>query len=150
MACTIDAAVGGENANSFASIADADTYHETHPYADTWTNASEDEKCRALQTATRLLDRWYEWNGHVSSTGQRLLWPRRAVTGRNGFLVPSDELPEDIVHGTAELARQVLDADRTADSDVERQGLRALKAGSVELDFAGTASANPIPDAVHA
>jgi hypothetical protein len=150
MACTIDTTISGASANSYCSIADADSYHETHPYATTWENADSDQKCRALQTATRLLDQWYEWQGIVADSAQRLLWPRIGVTGPHGYLEPSDAIPERIEQATAELARQLLDADRTVDSDLEAQGITALKAGSVELSFSGMAKTHVIPNAVAA
>jgi hypothetical protein len=148
MACTIDATAGGETANSYATIAEADTYHETHPYPDTWVNADDDQKCRTLQTATRLLDQWYEWDGIVSSEDQALLWPRQDVIGPHGYLEDSEEIPIRVVQATAELARQLLDENRTEDSQLETQGLTSLKAGSVELKFKGSVSAKVIPDAV--
>lgn len=150
MACTIDTTVSGASANSYCSIADANSYHETHPYATTWEDADTDQKCRALQTATRLLDQWYEWAGVVSDSSQRLAWPRAGVTGPHGYLEASDAIPERVEQATAELARQLLDADRTADSDIESQGITSLKAGSVELAFSGTAKAKVIPNAVAA
>lgn len=150
MACTIDSTVGGAAANSYISIADANLYHETHPYSEVWDNADTNQKCRALQTATRLLDQWYDWAGTISGQTQRLLWPRAAVYGPAGYLEANDEVPERIKHGTAELARLLLAANLTADSDLETQGITGLKAGSVELTFSGQAKAKAIPNSVAA
>jgi len=148
MACTIDATVGGAAANSYCTIAEGTAYHETHPYATVWEDAGDDERCRALQTATRLLDQWYEWTGVAVGSTQALLWPRIDVIGPNGYLEASDAIPTRLRDATAELARQLLAGDRTADSDIETQGLKSLKAGSVELAFSGAAVGKVIPDAV--
>jgi len=150
MACTIDDTVGGADANSYCSIADADSYHETHPYATTWEDAETDSKCRALQTATRLLDQWYEWTGIVVTSEQRLLWPRADVIGPNGYVIPTNAIPERVVQATAELARLLLVADRTAESDVASQGITGLTAGAIALTFSGTATPKVIPDSVAA
>lgn len=147
MACTIDDEVGGVDANSYCSIENGDAYHETHLYATDWEDAGDDDKCKALQMATRLLDSWFDWYGSVSSGTQRLLWPRINVTAPNGYPQASDEIPERIVQGTAELARQLIAGDRTADSETEVNGLTELTAGSVSMKFKSTAS-KPIPDAV--
>lgn len=147
MACSIVTTVGSATANSYISIADADTYHETHISPETWDNATTDEKCRALQTATRMLDQWFDWHGSPVGSTQALLWPRVGAVGPNGYELASDAIPTLIEQATAELARQLLDADRTADSDVETQGLSQLTAGSVSMTFRGV-SAKPIPDAV--
>ena len=87
MACTITATAGSSTANSYATIAEGTTYHETHLYATAWEDASDDERCRALQMATRLLDQGYEWLGSVTDGDQSLLWPRSGVTDVDGFLI---------------------------------------------------------------
>ena len=149
MACTLETTVGGEDANSYCSIADGDAYHETHPYATDWEDADTDQKCRTLQTATRLLDSWYDWIGSTASSDQRLLWPRVGAVGPSGYLLASDEIPEAVEFATAELARQLLVADRTADNDTAAKGLTSLTAGSVSMEFKAVSS-KPIPDAVMA
>lgn len=164
---TINAEAGSTTANSYASLEDAAAYHDTHPYAATWDDADEDQKVRALITATRTLDTWFDWNGDISSLTQRLLWPRRGVlrpgispgmqdVRRNdwhepfGVLLDSATVPVIIAEATSELARQLLDSNRTADSDVESQGIRSLKAGPVDITFSSATTAKPIPDAVMA
>lgn len=147
MACTIDSTVGGANANSYSSIADADSYHETHLYASDWEDADTDDKCRALQMATRLLDQRFEWNGVAVGSTQALLWPRVAATYPNGHPIPSDIVPTAVKHATAELARQLIADDRTADSDTEAKGIKAMTVGSISMEFRSVA-AKPIPDSV--
>ena len=147
MACTLETTVGGEDANSYCSIADADAYHETHPYPELWEDADPDYKCRTLQMATRLLDSWFDWIGDTASADQSLLWPRVGAIGPNGYLLPADEIPLRIEQGTAELARQLIASDRTADNDASTSGLTKLQAGSVSLEFKSISS-KPIPDAV--
>ena len=87
------------------------------------------------------------WQGSTASAGQSLLWPRDGVVGPNGYEEASDAIPTLIVQATCELARALLLSDRTADSDLETQKIKRIKAGSVELEF-GQAVAKPIPDAV--
>lgn len=150
MACTIVATAGSASATSYATIAQGDTYHETHLYADDWVDAGDDEKCKALQMATRMLDQQYEWIGSVSSSDQALLWPRSGVVGPNGYLEANDEIPIRIVQATAELARQLIAGDRTVDSDIETQGIKSVNAGDVAVEFSGAGVAKPIPDSVNA
>jgi hypothetical protein len=166
VAVVIDATAGGANANSYVTNAACDTYHESHPYSSAWDDASADEQNRALVTATRNLDLWFEWFGQVTTLTQRLLWPRRGVlkpgisdgqvsaVGPNdwdepfGVLLDQDEIPQVIKDATCELARSLLVSDRTADSDVEAQGIESLRAGPVSIAFKGSVTAKPIPDAV--
>lgn len=162
----LDAAVAGIDSNAYLTLEDADLYFGSRLYSSTWDEASDDDKNRALIMATRLMDTWFEWNGEVASIDQALLWPRRGVVRPNrtlfvgssvwpwanltsGLLEPSDAIPARIAEATAEWAKALLVSDRTADSDAESEGLKRVKAGPVELEFAsGTVSAKPVPDVV--
>jgi hypothetical protein len=149
MAVVIDATVGGVSANSYCTKAEADTYHDGHPYASTWTAATDDQKNRALVTATALLDRHIDWYGYVVSYTQALLWPRNGMFYRNRDYVLTTVVPQELKNATAELARQILDADRTKDNDIETQALTQLSAGPVSMSFdANKVTAKVIPDAV--
>jgi Putative DnaT-like ssDNA binding protein len=148
MACAIVATAGAVNANSYATIAEGNTYHLNHLYGTDWDDADDDTKCRALIMATRLLDQTYDWYGSASSQTQALLWPRSAVGGRNGSLLANDTIPADIRDGTIEQARLLIISDRTADSETGVQGLKSLTAGPVSLEFTGVTSSKPISDSV--
>lgn len=146
----LDDTPGGATSNTYCSREDADVYHSAHIALDAWDGLSDDVQDRALAHATRLLDEWYEWDGFVASSDQALLWPRDGVVGPNGYEEASDEIPTRIREATAELARQLTVGDRTADSDIESQRIKRVKAGSVEVEFGPGVSAKVIPDAVHA
>lgn len=151
MAITLTATVGSASANSYSTLAEANTYHDGHPYGSVWDTAAggTDQKNRALITATKLLDTWFTWKGSVVGSTQALLWPRVAAVGPNGYEEPSDDIPTRIKDATAELARQLLAEDRTADNEAEVKGLKRMKVGSIEMEFTGMNS-KPIPDAVSA
>jgi hypothetical protein len=149
MPLVLDATVGGPKANTYCTVEEADTYHEAHPYSSTWANATEDQKKRALVTATRLLDEHIEWNGWVATSTQALLWPRVGTFYKSGYVIDSTVLPKELKHATAELARQLLDANRMADSDIETQGITQITAGSIGLEFdSAKVQVKVIPDAV--
>lgn len=149
MAVVIVATPGASNANSYCTKAEADTYHEGHPYSSTWDAATDDQKNRALVTATRLLDERYQWVSWPTDEAQALQWPR---TGVMDFLylseIDSDAIPAKLKEATAELARQLLASDRTADSQVETQGITSMSAGSVSFSFKDSVTAKVMPDAV--
>lgn len=149
MACAIEATPGHASANSYATIAEGTTYHDSHLYGSAWDDASDDEKCRALVMSTRLMDTWFDWStGEVASGTQSLLWPRDGAYGPNGYEHSNDEIPPMVREACIEWARQLLGSDRTADSDTETQGLKSLKAGAVMLQFKDGVVAKPVPDAV--
>ena len=81
MAIAIDATVGGANANSYLTLADAngiiDGFVESDAVA-AWATATTDQKNRALYTATQRLDR-ERFLGARSTDEQALQWPRSGV-----------------------------------------------------------------------
>lgn len=149
MPLILDATAGSATANTYATRAEADTYHTTRGFSDAWTGAGTGEKDAALTWATRLLDGLFEWAGWSVSATQALQWPRDGVMNRTGLaLLSTSAIPQEIKNATAELARQLLVADRTADSDVEAAGLKQLRAGPVELTFDETKLGKVAPDSL--
>lgn len=146
----LDATVGGAAANSYLTRAEANTYFASRLRTDTWDAATDDEKDKALQMATQLLDASLAWHGQAVTETQALAWPRYSAYGRNGYVLSWTAIPVEVQQATAELAQKLLDEDRTADSDAEADGLKRLKAGPVELEFRDDARSKPIPDFVYA
>lgn len=144
------ATAGSSTANSYATVAEGDAYHDARLFSTDWTDASTATKTVALIMATRLLDAMYEWKGYqtVPQT-QALQWPRAGLLYRGDqAYVPNDIIPADLKNATAEFARQLIVADRSADSDVETQGIKALSAGPISLTFKDDVQAKVMPDAV--
>lgn len=149
MACAIDAAVGGANSNSYSTIVEADAYHDNHLYAADWTGATADNKCRALLMATRLLDEHLEWEGSPTKRDtQKLQWPRSGMVDLLGQFIADTVLPKALKDATAEFARQLIAANRTADSQTETESIKSLAVGPVTIDF-GNPRAKVIPDSVY-
>ena len=122
---------GKVDANSYASAADGDTYHDGHLYASAWTGATTPNKEKALVMATRLIDGEYQFNGFKGSDAQALQWPRErcpdpdrsgasivsgifSSTLGSGAWLLSDAVPARVMQATCELARELILADRTA------------------------------------
>lgn len=103
MTATIDATVGGASANSYVTLAAANTYFETTPESSTWTDKTDDAKNRALISATRWLDT-LSYYGDRCATDQALKWPRKNYTVDDIDLVCT-LIPEQIKVATYELAR---------------------------------------------
>lgn len=124
---------GLTNANSYADTSDGTSYHEAHLYATPWTNASSTEREKALVWSTRLLDETVIWKGRATNETQALAWPRVAVVDREGFAVNQDEIPQAIIDATCELARLLLQEDRTKTPDT--LGFSYLRAGEVAMNI---------------
>lgn len=165
MAAVIVATPGAANANSYETLAEAETYFATRLPLAGWENA--DSKEILLIMATRVLDAMLSghrrlergkdgnfyitsplWTGGPATTTQRLAWPRTGMLDRNGNAIAVNVIPQDLKDATAELAGQLGNADRTLDNDVIVQGLTSVKAGSVALTFKDMIEARVLPDAV--
>jgi hypothetical protein len=81
MAVTIDATVGSASANSYLTLSDAQDIVDGMVEDDdsvAWESASDDQKNRALYTATQRLDRERFLGARATDT-QALQWPRTGV-----------------------------------------------------------------------
>lgn len=165
MALVIDATVGGVAANSYETLAEAQTYFDSRLTVAGWENADSQDVLLAMATRTldmilsghRRLSRgssgsYYitspKWTGAPASATQRLAWPRTGMFDRNGNAIPSNVIPQDLKNAESELAGQLGNADRTLDNDVIVQGITSIKAGSVALTFKDMIEAQVLPDAV--
>ena len=103
MAATIDATLKGASANSYVTLAEADTYFETVPDSSTWTDKTDDQKNRALISATRWIDALSFYGDRCSET-QALKWPRDDYKV-DGIDLVCTLIPTPIKVATYELAR---------------------------------------------
>lgn len=103
MAAVIDATLSGASANSYVTLAAADTYFETVPNSSTWTDKTTDAKNRALISATRWIDS-LSFYGDRCTTTQALKWPREDYTV-DGVDLACTLIPDGIKVATYELAR---------------------------------------------
>lgn len=138
---------GAVDSNSYATLAEANLYHASTLNASAWTTASDATKETALQWATRLLDEQVEWVGEIVSADQALRWPRFDVYTRDGIAFDSDSIPTFLKNATAELAKQLIASDRTAESS--SLGISELQVDVVKIVFDKTESKAVLPPAVY-
>jgi len=137
---------GLANSNSYCSVVESDTYHETRLHSSTWTTAATADKETAIVYSTRLLDEMIDWNGSIMTDDQALRWPRDNVYDSDARELASDEIPTFLVNATSEFARLLLDGDRQADSDT--LGFKELKAGPLEMVIDKYDRASVMPNSV--
>jgi len=166
MAVTIDATVGGANANSYLTLADAsaiiDGFVESDAIA-AWATATTDQKNRALYTAAQRLDR-ERFLGARSTDEQSMQWPRSGVrkpdTYTNTYAVgfpfrittdyfTDSEIPSQVKYAQAYLAAYL----NGAPDALELSGLEDYKAvsiGSISVtpNTMGSVGADRIPPMV--
>ena len=139
---TFNSTIGDEAANSYISVEQADNYHEGRLHNSEWVNANTATKQASLRMATAYLENM-PWKGFRSTTEQSLAWPRSDVAAVDGREIADDVIPRMLINATAELAWELLRRDRFVDSD--SAGIKAVKAGAVEVEFDRMTEPNSLP-----
>ncbi len=132
MSLTVENGTGFATADSYASRADADTYHAARGNA-AWAAASTDARDAALRKATQYLDTRYRWVGNRSTLTQALEWPRYFVP-RLGY--PSGWPQPRVVHACIELALRALSVDLLADD--EGRDVLSEQVGPISVTYGPT------------
>ena len=142
MALVVEDGTGLSNADSYLSVADADTYHTAHGNPAAWSSASDADKEEALRLATQYIDVVYgrRFSGTKLAATQALRWPRNGVYDDEGQLLDNDSIPVRVEQATAELALRQLGADLLPDEaepgDIKKE---KVKVGSIveETEYVG-------------
>jgi len=103
VAAVIDATLSGAAANSYVTLAAANAYFETVPDSTTWASKTDDQKNRALISATRWIDALSFYGDRCTET-QALKWPRDNYKV-DGIDLACTLIPDGIKTATYELAR---------------------------------------------
>ena len=130
MTLIVEDGTGVTSAESYITVADADTYFSNRGNT-TWAALTTTAKEQALRKGCDYLVQTYRlrWKGVRVASTQSLDWPRASVertdysySGLNGYTTvggvyyfPSDEVPTEVSRANAELAYRSLSADLLAD-----------------------------------
>ena len=149
MAATITATLSSATANSYVTLAEANTYFETVPDSSNWTNKTADQQNRALIAATRWIDSFIFY-GDRCDQGQALKFPR------NNYQVDDVELscttiPNNIKYAQYELARALANETDAMTGNTGTDGnIEEVKLGDIQVKYntasQGTGTVNNIMD----
>jgi hypothetical protein len=128
MALTVETGTGSATSEAYDTVANANTYYDNRGYSDTATEAT-------MRRGTELLDARYrlKLKGFKANSGQALAWPRDGVTDEDGNYISASSIPTAVKYASFEMARAV---NTSLELDFEA-AIERLKAGSVEVEFAG-------------
>lgn len=129
-------------AESYISVADADTHHSNRGAA-AWAALTTAQKEQALRKATDYMLQIYRmlWKGVRMSATQALDWPRAwvylepVVTGANSDfpnLVADNVVPTEVKNACAELALRASSATLYADLTQQK---KKVKVGPIETEY---------------
>ncbi len=136
----VEDGTGVTSANSYVLEDEFDEYCDARGT----TPATGDAEA-ALVRATQFIDTTYRtrFSGtKVNGRDQALQWPRTGATDDDAEEIEDDEIPQEIKDAVCEAALRELEEPGSMQPDLERGGdIRRLKAGSVEIEYGGAASA---------
>lgn len=170
---TIVATAGSSSANSYITVAEANTYFESRLPLDPAWDPTESIAIPRILTAARLLttifsgakrlitpktgDPYYligmKWNGTPTFADQAMDFPRTGLLDRLGRELDPLIIPVELKNAHAELSGQLSLADRGLDNDILTQGIQEIGAGPVKIKFRDdadsyTRTALVLPDGV--
>ena len=132
---------------SYCTVDEADTFLTPNIHATTWFALSTTDKEKLLAFATKFLDDRVRWEGTKTVAASGLRWPRTGVVDRDSRAIGANEIPTQLKRATAEMARYLVDADRTTERS--QDGLKELKADVIELVFNETYRLPVVPSHMH-
>jgi hypothetical protein len=148
VAITLDATVGGANANAYLDVAAAQVYFDSRLGASAWAALSAEDQKAALISATNRLDQ-EQFAGQVTDivTPQRLKWPRMGAADPDGTPYDDDIIPRCIQDAVCEIALAI-SADATQLGGNALDQFSAVSVGPVSLTLRdGYYASNKLPAA---
>ena len=132
MPLTVEDGTGMAAAQSYISVADADTHFSARGIT-LWDTMLDVEKEQALTRATDYLVQVYRtrWMGDRVTATQALDWPREGVEV-GGFDIDEDVVPAEVKRACAEMAFKAASGELAA--DIERLTKRE-KVGPIEVEY---------------
>jgi hypothetical protein len=132
-------------ADAYIDIAGADGYFSSRLYSDTWTNAADTDKEKALKQATRVIDR-QPLKGRPVDLDQLLAFPRcylapGAPPSQYSFDTPPGwwcevEVPRAVKNATCEEALALLERGNSQRLNLQQEGVQSFSIGNLSETYA--------------
>lgn len=131
----IETGAGLDDAESYASVAAADARCASLGVT-AWAALAEGDKEIALRKAAQFMATYRtRWAGQRAYQRQALDWPRYGVAV-DGFPVPSNTVPADVVNACIDLAvRAGAGSDLLPDLDTGSNAIKKTKVGPIEDEY---------------
>lgn len=139
----VETGAGLSNATSLCGLSTGDGYNSRHPDGDSWEFRDDAEKEMLLEAATMRLQDGVNWYGRKTRRTQALDWPRTGVTDKDGWTIPSNEIPLQVSYAVAELAR-ILGERRDAGQNTTTPSapLKKVEIGPISIEMATPAASS--------
>lgn len=128
--------VGGATSDSYATVAEADTYAEAHGFTDWLDLDDEEEKEPALRKGTQYMDGKFRGSikGRKTEATQALAFPRTGCSDEDGNEFDDDVIPAPWKNASMEAAFRESANAGTLFPDVERR-TSSEKVGPISVSY---------------
>ncbi len=110
---------------SYCTIEYADEYFENRLHAESWGQADDETKEKALRQATKAIDR-QPLSGRKADTAQTLAFPRH----------PDAEIPEAVKEACCEIALALLERGNSQRHKLQQEGVQSFTLGNMSETYA--------------
>lgn len=147
MTITITATPGSESANSYVTLAEANTYLEAHLDASIWAPIDDERKKAALVAATREIDT-KQFAGRRDLQEQSLAWPRTGLYDYDSYLLTG--VPAKLKYATCELAIWNLTEEDRLAGGFEIDNMESVEIGPIKYKIGpkATSSSGTVDDLI--
>lgn len=135
----VEDGTGLAGANSYVTLAQADTYLRARDRATTWDALDAQTKAGRLIMATAYLDAAVQWAGEINTSIQALGWPRTGAVDKHGRALASNAVPTAVAHAVIEIAQ-------AGDITTERSRAATVKTvGPITVEYASESDVSQGP-----
>ena len=113
---------------SYCTIEEANAYFSGRLHAESWGQADDETKEKALRQATKTIDR-QPLRGRKTETGQALAFPR----------YPDTEVPEVVKEACCEEALAMLERGNSQRRKLQQEGVQSFSLGNMSETYAAGA-----------
>lgn len=110
--------------NSYIDIDGADEYFAGRLHAESWGQADESTKEKALKQATKIIDR-QRLNGRKTNPSQPLAFPR----------YPDAEIPQNVKEACCEEALAILERGNSQRRKLQQEGVQSFTLGNMSESY---------------
>lgn len=134
MALVVEDGTGLANADSYTSVADADTYIAAYKSDVTaWDAATDAAKEVAARQATQHLDFSYRWKGERETSTQSLDWPRVYAYDERGLAY--DGVPDALKQAESELMYSIINGVSISTTITRKDQVKRKKIDVIETEY---------------
>ncbi len=109
---------------AYVDLEEANEYFNSRLHADAWAEASDADKEKALQQATKAIDR-QPLKGKKTDAGQILAFPRH----------PDEEIPEAVKEACCEEALALLERGNSQRRKLQQEGVQSFALGNMSETY---------------